>query len=265
MSTLLDALPEAELGLDLRPLLRRANAWQNALRPTQDIAKQEMTALRESAFPVRTRMFDEEVLTFLLLHPGGTVVQIGAGVQCRCSRLDNGTAHWVEVDCGRCSALSSGQACSSERIQRVCAHSDMDAWIRKILALPGPHCFVFGSRPECFHGQELDSMIKSLREQFPGAWVVLEDATVSLSHALNEAQMVELLLGGRRNRPEISSMQRRLGQLGVIVDRSRTLLDHLDLLASSLPGLSRLLVPYFPGRYRSRFAQYQVLRVVLAQ
>lgn len=265
MSILLDVLPnpEAELGFDVRPLIRRANPWQGALRPTEHLAKQEMTALRESAFPVRTRMFDEEVETFLLLHPAGTVVQLGGGVSRRFLRLDNGSAHWIDVDCERCGAPSEAGQPFDGRVQHLCATGEIDAWIRKIGALPGPYCFVLGSRPGCFTCKDIDSVTQSLTEEFPGAWLILEDATVRASQAANEIRLVELLLRRGGGNPA-ARIKRRLQQVGAIVDRSRTLLDHLDLLLTSLPGRHRLMVPHFPGRYRLRFAEYQVLRVVLA-
>lgn len=254
--------PESELLFDLRTMLRRADPAFRAEKRVRASVKREMTLLRESAFPMRTKMFDEEVATFLLLHPTGTVVQVGGGIHRRFLRLDNGSAHWVDVDHDPGTTPFAALP-DSGRMQHLCSTSAMEEWIRKIRALPGPYCFVLGSRPGCFDSADIDSMVQALRGQFPGAWLVLEDASLSVAQATNEQELVNHLL----HRPRASSESRAFKQVqraGAVVDRARTLLDHLDQLSGSLPGLHRLLIRCFPGRYRSRFSDYQVLRVVLA-
>lgn len=57
---------------------------------------------------IRARLFDEEVRLFLEAHPGGTVVEIGAGLNTRYERLDNGQAQWIEIDLPDSMALRSG-------------------------------------------------------------------------------------------------------------------------------------------------------------
>lgn len=265
MSTLTDTLPssEVDLAFDLRSMLRPSVSPSRSAKRGQGLAKQEMTLLRESAFPLRTRMFDEEVATFLLLNPTGTVVQIGGGVHNRFLRLDNGSAHWVDVDCCQTQAFVAESEPASGRVQHLCAESAMEAWIRKIRALPGPYCFVLGSRPGCLNHQDLDAIVQALKDQFPGAWLILEDASLMASQAANEHHLVQHLLHAYRS-VDKGSVQRRIQRLGAVVDRSRTLLDHLDLLLDLLPGYSRFFIRCFPGRYRARFSGYQVLRVVLA-
>src|SRR5919109_2471064 len=47
---------------------------------------------------LRTRVLDVWIQRWLSAHPAGTVVEIGAGLNTRFERLDNGLAHWLEVD-----------------------------------------------------------------------------------------------------------------------------------------------------------------------
>src|SRR5690606_40707144 len=47
---------------------------------------------------LRTVMIDRWVLEFLRLHPGGTVVEIGTGLNTRFERVDNGALRWFDVD-----------------------------------------------------------------------------------------------------------------------------------------------------------------------
>lgn len=46
----------------------------------------------------RGLIFDHWVVGFLREHPGGTVIEIGAGLNTRFERLDNGACHWLELD-----------------------------------------------------------------------------------------------------------------------------------------------------------------------
>lgn len=270
MSTLIHALPnlQAELALDLRPVLRRVgpllgSRQQNlAGRSAQSLEDQELTALRESAFPARTRMFDEEVATFLLLNPGGTVVQLGGRVHRRFLRLDNGIAHWVDLERVHPGAQTPEKFQHSGRVNHLRADLAIDQWTQQVARLPGPYCFVLGSRPGLFCGADVEIVVQALKAQFPAAWLVLDATTPNACQAINEYQLVQLLVHACHGHLEAKE-QGELPRIGGIVDRSRTLLDKLELLLHSLSGWHRVLVPRFPGRYRLRFSGYQVLRVVL--
>ncbi len=47
---------------------------------------------------IRTAVFDVWVRDFLAEHPGGTVVELGTGLNTRFERVDNGTVHWIDLD-----------------------------------------------------------------------------------------------------------------------------------------------------------------------
>jgi O-methyltransferase involved in polyketide biosynthesis len=56
---------------------------------------------------VRTQIFDEVARAFVIEHPGGTVLTLGAGLCTRRARLGtaNGTATWIDVDLPAVAAL----------------------------------------------------------------------------------------------------------------------------------------------------------------
>ncbi|MEM8504361.1 MAG: class I SAM-dependent methyltransferase [Cyanobacteria bacterium P01_D01_bin.1] len=47
---------------------------------------------------IRTRLFDQDVQSFLSEYPTGTVVETGCGLNTRFERLDNGQAQWFDLD-----------------------------------------------------------------------------------------------------------------------------------------------------------------------
>lgn len=267
MSAFTKALPNARIGaaFDLSALLRRTEPQaQIALPESQRLAalvKKEFTALRESAFPLRTQMFDEEVTTFLLLNPEGTVVQIGGGVHHRYSRLDNGTAHWVDVDFGQSLSYPWGMPEEQSRVQTVQARAAGERWFQELLNYPGPYCFVLGNHPGCLVEADVEMIVKALGRQFPGAWMVMDLGSASTAKVSNERQLVRLLLHAC-TASQVGTFAHRLPKLGAIVDRTRTLLDFSQLGRIGLPGWCRIAHHFFPRFLRARFSEYQILRIV---
>ncbi len=46
----------------------------------------------------RTEIIDEMVNAYLKSQPEGTVINLGSGLDTRCSRLDNGKMYWIDID-----------------------------------------------------------------------------------------------------------------------------------------------------------------------
>lgn len=47
---------------------------------------------------MRARLFDRGLKAWLVEHPGGMVVELGAGLETQCLRCDNGKVRWLSVD-----------------------------------------------------------------------------------------------------------------------------------------------------------------------
>jgi O-methyltransferase involved in polyketide biosynthesis len=54
--------------------------------------------LQRPGIIARTRILDREVGAFIDAHPDGLVVNLGAGLDTRFHRLDNGAITWIEID-----------------------------------------------------------------------------------------------------------------------------------------------------------------------
>ena len=46
----------------------------------------------------RTEIVDERVTAYMQKEPEGTVINLGSGLDTRCSRLDNKRIRWVDVE-----------------------------------------------------------------------------------------------------------------------------------------------------------------------
>jgi O-methyltransferase involved in polyketide biosynthesis len=91
---------------------------------------------------LRCALFDAMVSSFLERHPAGTVVEIGAGLNTRFERLDNGCVHWYDLDLPDTVDLRRRFFSDSER-RVTLASSVLDpAWIETVRRSPGPYFLV---------------------------------------------------------------------------------------------------------------------------
>lgn len=87
---------------------------------------------------LRTAVFDHWVSAFLRRHPEGTVFEVGGGLNTRYERLDNGTAHWVDLDLPQATELRRRFFSDTDRRRMIAASILDDTWIDQVRALPGP-------------------------------------------------------------------------------------------------------------------------------
>lgn len=245
-----------------RPFLERARralgpagSGQGSSRRSASIWS-DYIDLHEAAFPLRTRIFDEEVATFLLLHPRGTVIEIGGGVQSQCERLGHGQATWVDLE-GAMDGLAPGFEEGRAQADLV---KDWEACSR----YPGPYCFVVGTHLMGLDLAHHAGLAREIGKRFPGAWMVMDAGASRLASAKTEACLLRLLLSQRPSL-EVEAGIHELRCMGAIVDRSRSLLAQAPQALMGLPSWYRWLYWLMPGPIARRFGDYRVLRVVLSR
>jgi O-methyltransferase involved in polyketide biosynthesis len=124
---------------------------------------------------LRTPYFDRVTGAFLDSHPEGTVVSLGCGLCSRRSRLDNGLAHWVDLDLPEVMALRAQLLDAHERVTSV-GRSVLDlGWLDTVAAAcPPPFLFlaegVFMYLPE----DGVKALVRALADKFPGSDLVAE-------------------------------------------------------------------------------------------
>ncbi len=80
------------------PILSDAKAVEIAERLDYDFAKYEKGWGSQLGCVLRVRTYDQIVRNFLETYPSAVIVNLGAGMCTRFSRIDNGEVHWYEVD-----------------------------------------------------------------------------------------------------------------------------------------------------------------------
>lgn len=122
---------------------------------------------------VRTLVFDDLVRRFLRVHPTGTVVEIGAGLNTRFERLDNGHQRWFDVDLPEVTTLRRALLPSSSRRTHVAASIVEASWLDLIATARPPVCFVFEAVLG-YVGDQLRTVLERVARRFPGATLAFD-------------------------------------------------------------------------------------------
>jgi O-methyltransferase involved in polyketide biosynthesis len=96
---------------------------------------------------LRTVIFDGWVSDFLTAHPGGTVVELGTGLNTRFERVGHGQAHWIDLDLPDTIELRRRFFADSGRRRMVAASVLDQDWMPAVQESPGPYFFAADGGP----------------------------------------------------------------------------------------------------------------------
>ncbi|MGD1019052.1 MAG: class I SAM-dependent methyltransferase [Verrucomicrobiia bacterium] len=135
---------------------------------------------------LRTAMFDEWVKDFLRRHPQGTVVEIGAGLNTRFERLDNGTLHWFDLDLPDAVELRKKFFTDTERRVTLAASILDPGWMAAVRQSPGPYFFVAEGVFFYLTEAEVKSALAQIAANFPGSNVAFDTAGLRVMNRFNQ-------------------------------------------------------------------------------
>lgn len=165
----------------LIPLYGRASLTRQGSRLIDDPAAVEMVERIDYDFSrfdgtmsligsvLRTRIFDHWIARWLAEHPTGTIVEIGAGLNTRYERLDNGTARWFELDLPDAMDLRRRFFADTERRTMIAGSVTDDGWHEQVLATGGPWFLAAEAVLIYLPEPVVESVFASLATSFPGA------------------------------------------------------------------------------------------------
>lgn len=209
---------------------------------------------------VRARMFDQEVREFLAQHPRGTVVEIGAGLNTRYERLDNGQAHWLELDLPDSMALRRRFFEDTDRRTMVAASALDEGWHARVKALPGPYCFVSEAVLIYLDNADVERCLRSLGEAFPGATLILDTTSSELVDGQHKHDAMRTMSKDSWFRFRCDDPN-TLRDWGLALDSSRTFLDAPDDVVADMPIHYRFFVRYMPFLLRRKVSGYRINRL----
>ena len=144
--------------------------------------------LQRPGIVARTRILDREVGSFIDAHADGLVVNLGAGLDTRFYRLDNGSITWIEIDLPAVITFRQKlQEPSNPRHVLLAASVLDDDWIPKVKLLARP-CILFvaeGLLP-CFTEAEHRAIFAHLADNFPGQDMLFQTSALSALRAFSQ-------------------------------------------------------------------------------
>lgn len=128
---------------------------------------------------VRTEIFDELAADFIARYPTCVVVNLGAGLDTRFTRLDNGRLNWYELDLPEAMAIRQQLIIPGERHHFIIASALDFSWIDRIEARPAVLIIAEGLLMY-FAEAQVKSLLTTLAARLPkGAEALIEVMGVS--------------------------------------------------------------------------------------
>ena len=121
---------------------------------------------------LRTAILDCWVSDFLTEHQGGTVVEIGTGLNTRFDRADNGQAHWIDLDLPDTIELRRRFFADSGRHRMVAASVLDQDWLPAVRECPGP--YFFAAEGVLAYLDQAPQVIARIAGSFPGALIAVD-------------------------------------------------------------------------------------------
>jgi len=124
---------------------------------------------------LRSAEFDRYVTEFIQTNPHGTVVDIGAGLNDRRSRVDNGTVTWIDIDLPDSMQLRQEFFSPSDR-HHLLSHSIADdGWISSVKELgTPPYFFILEGVMMYLTPSIVNQLFVNIARDFPGSLVCFD-------------------------------------------------------------------------------------------
>jgi O-methyltransferase involved in polyketide biosynthesis len=151
-----------------------------------DWSKLQGQLFHSGIMAVRTAILDEQAAKFLAKAPHGLIVNLGAGLDTRFYRLDNGIAHWIEMDLPSVISFRRKlQEPDSERHRFVAGSVLNEVWIAAVkhdasnkILLIAEGLFPY------FTEEEHRKIFRYLADHFPGQEMLFQTMAPSLIQGL---------------------------------------------------------------------------------
>ena len=140
----------------------------------------------------RASIFDQFVRDFLTDHPDGTVVDLGCGLSTRSDRLDNGTAHWIDLDVADSIALRRNFFDDSDRYTMIAGSIFDTEWYDRI-PREQPTLLLSEAVLLYFPEDQVHSALRSISTDFPGAHLAFDTAGKAMFEAQDKTKVYDSL------------------------------------------------------------------------
>jgi O-methyltransferase involved in polyketide biosynthesis len=206
---------------------------------------------------LRSAMFDVWVRDFLRRHPEGTVVEIGAGLNTRFERLDNGKVHWYDLDLPDAVELRRRFFSDSERRTTIAASVLDPEWIQAVCRSPGPYLLVAETVFVYLEETQVKAALAQIASCLPQVTVAFDTvgrrAVDSGNKDFARRKMAARFTWVCDDPAEIEHWN-----IGLRLVESRTIADVPDCLRPRLSPLLRTTLRFFGSVFPKQMKVYQL-------
>lgn len=158
-----------------RPILRDPKAAIIVAAIDYDFEKFRAYPRGQIGCCCRAEILDDYVTQFLERRPDGVVVDIGAGLDTRFERVDNGRVHWFDLDLPDAVAMRRRFFQETDRRRFLIGSVFDPSWIESVLAINAEdYLFVAEGVLLYFDEARVRGLLSLLAERFPGARFALD-------------------------------------------------------------------------------------------
>jgi len=156
-------------------LFRDPLAVDSVDRLAGDLASFHKDWVALAAVAVRTELLDRAVRRFVTSRPGARVVNLGAGLCTRSTRIDDGTREWIDVDLPAVIGLRKQLFGEVPRSSTLAASVLDEDWLDGVEPAPGrPTLLVAEGLLIYFTEAEVQKLVVGLARRLPGAELLFE-------------------------------------------------------------------------------------------
>jgi methyltransferase (TIGR00027 family) len=157
------------------PLIRDPRSAEILRQIDYDFSKLKTAKGSQAGCCIRGVVFDAWVQRFLQQHPTGICVEIGAGLNTRHERVDNGQVEWFDLDLPDAMAIRKQFFSAGDRLHLISASILDSDWIPEVRAV--------GDRPTLFIAEgvlmyltesQVQQVFTLILANFPGAYLAFD-------------------------------------------------------------------------------------------
>lgn len=152
------------------------------LRMYRDLAAGKIKTQLAVFITLRALRFDRYTRDFLKDNPGGTVINMGCGLDTRFWRTDNGSMNYFDIDLPEVIAIKK-KLVSETRRYHLIGSSVLDyGWMQQLKQQSsGPYLFLAEGLLMYLEKEAVKAMVAGLRQEFPGSQLACEVVHMSMA------------------------------------------------------------------------------------
>lgn len=134
----------------------------------------------DASHAVRSMIFDEAVQPWMLQHPGGTVVELGSGLETQFQRVDDGQVRWLCVDVPEALDIRERFLPAGGRCHHLRLSAFDTTWIDEVDTSLGVFITAQGLFMY-FEEAQVQELVVTIMERLPGVEIMFDTIPLWLS------------------------------------------------------------------------------------